>query len=173
MQQVAFILLSVISRNFTDEELALLRSMPKHEIEPHETWLAKPPFRPRHVQRRVVFRGEWTSEFGDAEFSVYVRRGLMEARDYSCGIGYRLERRGSLMLARYDGGGHEHREIVDSPHIHWLTADSLSSISIPELEATETDRFDTLESAVYCLIEDFNLSEIDIPPHIRRMFQWH
>ena len=117
--------------------------------------------------------GEWTPEFGDAEFSVYIRRGLFEAGDYSCGIGYRSERKESLMLARYDGGGHEHREIVDRPHIHWLTADSLSSTSIPELEAAVTDRFDTLGGAVYCLIEDFDLSYIHIPPHIRRMFQWH
>ena len=173
MQQVALILRLMTLWNFTEEELALLRSMPKHEAEPHEPWLAKPPTRPRHVQRTMVFRGEWTPEFGDAEFSVYVRRGLVEAGDYSCGIGYRLERKESLMLARYDGGGHEHREIVDRPHIHWLTAESLSSTSIPELEAAATDRFDNLESAVYCLIEDFNLSEIDIPPHIRRMFQWH
>ena len=173
MQQVAFILRLMTSWNFTEEELALLRSMPKQEVGPHEPWLAKPPTRPRHVQRTMVFRGQWTPEFGDAEFSVYVRRGLVEAGDYSCGIGYRSERKESLMLARYDGGGHEHREIVDRSHIHWLTAESLSSISIHELGAAATDRFDTLESAVYCLIEDFNLSYIHIPPHIRRMFQWH
>ena len=151
----------------------MLRSMPKHEAELQEPWLAKPSVRPRHVQRRVVFRGEWTPEFRDAEFSVYIRMGLIVEGDFSCGISYLATSGKSLMLARYDGGGHEHREIVDRPHIHWLTADSLSSNLIPELEAAETDRFDTLESAVYCLIEDFNLSEIDMPPHIRRMFQWH
>ena len=87
----------------------MLRSMPKHETEPHEPWLAKPPFRPRHVQR----------------------------------------------------------------NIHWLAPHSFGEVETPELEVDATDRFDTLEEAVYCLIYDFNLSDIHIPSHIRRMFQWH
>ena len=170
MQQVALILRLMTSLNFTGEELALLRSMPKHEAEPHEPWLAKPPIRPRHVQRTMVFRGEWTPEFGDAEFSVYVRRGLTAEGDFSCGIAYRVTSGESLMLARYCGWGHSHREIVRSPHIHWLTGRARAAGTTVELEAVAADRFDNLESAVLCLVEDFNLSDIHFPDRLRRMF---
>ena len=105
MQQVALILRLMTSWNFTEEELALLRSMPKHEAEPHEPWLAKPPTRPRHVQRTMVFRGEWTPEFGDAEFSVYIRRGLFEEGDFSCGISYLGGSGESLILVDIAVGG--------------------------------------------------------------------
>ena len=173
MQQVALILRLMTSWNFTDEELALLRSMPKHEAELQEPWLAKPPVRPRHVQRRMVFRGEWTPEFGDAEFSVYVRRGLVEEGDFSCGISYLGSLQKSLMLARYCGWAHKHEEIIRDPHIHWLTVRGLTAGTPVELEAAVTSRFDSLEGAVLCLVKDFNLSEIRIPDHIERMFQWH
>lgn len=170
MQQVALILLLMTSWNFTEEELALLRSMPKHEAEPYEPWLAKPPFRPRHVQRRVVFKGGWTPEFGDAEFSVYVRRGLAEEGDFSCGISYLGSLQESLMLARYCGWAHKHEEIIRNPHIHRLTVHALTVGTPVELEATATSRFDNLEGAVMCLVKDFNLSEIRIPYHTERMF---
>ena len=156
--------------NFTEEELALLRSMPKHEAEPHEPWLAKPPIRPRHVQRRLIFRGEWTPEFGDTAFSVYVRRGLAEEGDFSCGISYLGSLQESLMLARYCGWAHKHEEIVGYPHIHWLTGRALVAGAPVELEAAVTNRFDNLKDAVLCLVKDFNLSEIRIPDHIERMF---
>ena len=151
----------------------MLRSMPKHEAEPYEPWLAKPPFRPRHVQRTMVFRGEWTPEFGDAEFSVYIRMGLIVEGDFSCGISYVATGGQSLVLARYDGKNHKHGEIAYRPHIHWLTPQSFDEVETPELEVDATDRFDTLQGAVYCLIYDFNLSDIHIPSHIRRMIQWH
>ena len=147
----------------------MLRSMPKQEIEPHEPWLAKPQVRPRHVQRRAVFRGEWTPEFGDVEFAVYVRMGLIVEGDFSCGISYLATSGESLMLARYCGWRHSHREIIRSPHIHWLSNRVLLA-GTSELEAYATSRFDSLNGAILCLVEDFNLSEIYIPSHIRRMF---
>ena len=148
----------------------MLRSMPKHETEPYELWLAKPPTRPRHVQRRIVFRGEWTPEFGDTAFSVYVRRGLAEEGDFSCGISYLGSLQESLMLARYCGWAHKHEEIVGYPHIHWLTGRALVAGAPVGLDAAVTNRFDNLKDAVLCLVKDFNLSEIRIPDHIERMF---
>ena len=35
------------------------------------------------------------------------------------------------------------------------------------------DRFDNMEGAVLRLVKDFDLSEIRIPDHVERMFQWH
>ena len=158
------------SWNFTEEEIALLRSMPKHEAELQEPWLAKPSVRPRHVQRTMVFRGEWTPEFGDAEFSVYVRTGLIVEGDFSCGISYLAASGEPLMLARYCGWRHSHGEIIGRPHIHWLSRRVLLAGTPIELEASATSRFDSLNGATLCLVEDFNLSEIRIPSQIRRMF---
>ena len=88
----------------------MLRSMPKHEAEPHEPWLAKPPTRPRHVQRRIVFRGEWTPEFGDAEFSVYIRMGLIVKKgDFSCGISAMLAAQAANPWCWLDIDGKNHK----------------------------------------------------------------
>lgn len=74
------------------------------------------------------------------------------------------------MLARYCGWRHKHGAIIGRPHIHWLSSRVLLAGTPIELEAYATSRFDSLNGAILCLVEDFNLSEIHIPSHIRRMF---
>ena len=82
----------------------------------------------------------------------------MDGKDFSCGISFLPPGSGSLTLARYNGGGHRHGDIVYHPHIHQTTERAMAMGRKPEFEATKTDQFHTLEGALARLIEDFNLS---------------
>ena len=65
-----------------------------------------------------------------------------------------------LTLARYNGPGHEHGDIYYRAHIHRTIAKSIESGKRPEREATETNRYETVEGALACLIDDFNVGGI-------------
>ena len=62
-----------------------------------------------------------------------------------------------MTLARYNGPSHWHGTIPYRPHVHRASQKAISEGLKPESEATETDRFRTLEGAMSCLIDDFNL----------------
>ena len=57
VQQVALILRLMTSWNFTEEELALLRSMPKHEAEPYEPLAGKAAVPPSACPAEVGVQG--------------------------------------------------------------------------------------------------------------------
>ena len=92
---------------------------------------------------------------------------MQDEADFSCGIAHVSIDGSRLTLARYNGPGHEHGDIAYRCHIHRATAKSISSGKKPEREASETDRYETLEGASACLIDDFNVVGIsgahDVP----------
>ena len=63
-----------------------------------------------------------------------------------------------LTLARYNGPGHEHGDILYRPHIHRATEKAIASGRKPEREAEETGRYQTLDGALACLLEDFSIA---------------
>ena len=77
--------------------------------------------------------------------------------DY-CGIWYWTETGAQMVLARYNGPSHRHGSIRFKPHIHKVTEEVLAAGKRPDSEATETDRYTTLQGATDCLIEDFNVT---------------
>ena len=44
------------------------------------------------------------------------------------------------------------------PHIHRATEKAITAGKKPEGQADETDRYESLEGALACLIEDFNIA---------------
>lgn len=89
-----------------------------------------------------------------------MRQNLLDESDFSCGISY-LPRGGqSVTLARYNGPGHVHGDIVYRPHVHRATERAISAGKKPESEAQEIDRFTTLTGALACLIQDCHLRGI-------------
>ena len=62
------------------------------------------------------------------------------------------------MLARYNGPGHEHGDIAFRPHIHRATEQAIADGLRPDSHAQETDRFDSLQGALACLIVDCAVS---------------
>ena len=62
-----------------------------------------------------------------------------------------------LTLARHNGPSHEHGDIAYRPHIHRALERAILAGRKPESDATPTDRFQSLEGALACLVEDFNV----------------
>ena len=139
---------------YTDKELGELRSLPKRVTNPGARWLDKPKVSPGHQQRNFQAVGEDDNE---TRFSIYQRQNVTDASDFSCGITYLPRGSSSLTLARYNGPGHEHGDIAYHPHVHRATERAIAAGKKPESEAESTNRFETLEGALACLIEDFNL----------------
>ena len=54
--------------------------------------------------------------------------------------------------------------------LHRASERAISAGRKPESEAEETDRFETLEGALACLIEDFNVSGLTARPDEPRLF---
>ena len=139
-------------RSYTEEDLAALRAMPKRATNPQARWLDKPKAAPSHRQRSIQVQGE-----GDALFAIYQRESLQDRNDFSCGIRYYRVGATPLTLARYNGPSHMHGDIHYRTHIHRATVDAISAGRRPESEAVETDRYETLEGATACLLEDFHI----------------
>ena len=110
---------------------------------------------PVHRQRSFKAVAE---EGEEARFEIYQRQSLLDDDDFSCGIAHVSLDGSRLTLARYNGPGHEHGDIIYRPHIHRATADAIASGRKPEREAKETGRFATLEGALACLIDDYNIT---------------
>lgn len=141
-------------RLYTTAELDQFRLAPKRILNPGAHWLKKPQARPVHRQRnfRVVREGDET-----VEFQIYQRQNLNDKHDFSCGIAYLPRGSEPLTLARYNGSSHEHGGISYHPHIHRASERAIAAGRKPESDATATDRFQTLEAALTCLVEDFKV----------------
>ena len=144
-------------RLYTDEELEALRVMPKRVTNPRSQWSEKPSKAPVHRQRSFKVVGNTKEE---PRFEIYQRQSIQDDVDYSCGIVYVSLDGSRLTLARYNGPGHEHGNILYQTHIHCATARAIASGRKPEREAEKTERYETLEGALACLIEDHNVSGI-------------
>ena len=99
-------------------------------------------------------------ESGELRFRVYQRENISDRADFSCGIAFLPPGGLPLTLARYNGLSHTHGDISCWPHIHRASASAIAAGRKPEFEAQETDRYETLEGALACLIEDYNVAGI-------------
>ena len=140
---------------YTDDELAQLKAAPKRAINPGARWQAKPSDAPTHGQRNF----QVVTQTGE-RFAIYQRQNLADDADFSCGIRYCPLGAASIVLARYNGASHIHGDVVYRPHIHSATAAAILAGRKPESEASETDRYTTLEGALACLLEDYNVTEV-------------
>ncbi len=140
---------------YTTAELDQFRLAPKRIRNSRARWSEKPQARPVHRQRnfRAVGEGDRT-----AKFQIYQRQNLSDEHDFSCGILYLPHGGEPLTLARYNGPGHEHGDIAYRPHIHRASERAILAGRKPESDATATDRFQSLEVALACLVEDFRVT---------------
>ncbi len=144
-------------RLYTDDELAKLRSMPKRVTNPRARWVKKTGHRQRNFQAIA-------QEDHSKHFAVYQRQSERDLEDFSCGIAYLPQSGSRLTLARYNGSSHVHGNIAYQPHIHITTEKAIAAGRKPESEAEETDLYTTLDGAFRCLIQDFQLEGIAVPP---------
>ncbi|MCY4619795.1 MAG: hypothetical protein OXD50_14785 [Chloroflexi bacterium] len=141
---------------YSDDELAELQAVPKMVTNPGARWVSKPGHRQRNFQ---VIAGD----MDEIALAIYQRQGELDDDDFSCGIAFLPPGGTRLTLARYNGPSHIHGEIEFRPHIHHATARAIAAGKKPESEADETDRFNTLDGAFRCLLEDFHVSGV-VPP---------
>ncbi len=160
-----------MTRSYTDEELNDLGQVPKRVTNPGARWSEKPAVHPVHRQR--TFRATGTHDDEQLRFLIYQRQSLHDRLNYSCGIVYLARGGGRLTLARYNGSNHQHGDIRYQPHIHRATEAAIANGRKPEHAAEETTRYQTLEGALACLIEDFSLSGIRAKPDHPSLFNGH
>ena len=87
-------------------------------------------------------------------------QNLLDEANFSCGIRYLPLGATPIVLARYNGGSHIHGDIAYLPHIHAATAEALLAGLRPDAIASATDRYTTLEGALACLLDDYNVGGI-------------
>ena len=157
------------TRLYTDEELRGLRMLAKRVANPAARWSEKPADSPTHKQRTFKAKSS-PKEDAEARFLIYERQNLLDKADYSCGIVYVPSGGSRLVLARYNGPSHEHGDINHRPHIHRATEAAMRRGQKPESAAEETNRYETLEGALACMIDDFQLSGIRAKPDHPSLF---
>ena len=135
----------------TDAELDSLRTLPKPVSNPRAQWKEKPG----HRQRNFMAGG------GDYLFEIYMRQNTNDLRDFSCGLSVFKPDGAKLTLCRYNGSSHKHGETRFRCHIHMATSEAIRLGWKPESHAEETDRYRTLDGALFCLVNDCGVSGID------------
>ena len=138
----------------TDNELNQLRTIPKLISNPRTQWKNKPG----HRQRNFLAEGE------RYQFEIYLRQNTNDERDFSCGLKIIKPDGTALTLCRYNGGAHAHHEIQYRCHIHVATSQAILRGQKPESHADETDRYETLEGALHCLVSDCAISGLSTMP---------
>ncbi len=145
--------------DLNDQRLKEFQEMPKRVEKPGTRWVEKPG----HKQRNFKAVGT----LGDGKeviFQIYQRQNArLPERDFSCGI--LLVFPGiNLTLARYNSGHPDHIRGRMNCHIHQTCEQALRSGGRPERYAETTDRYTTLDGALYCLVQDFRIKGLPTAP---------
>ena len=96
------------------------------------------------------------------KFELFTRQNLVEGMDddFSCGLRWLAPNGESLMLCRFNGSSHPHRNKVEHRdlglvfHIHRATERYIAANQKPDGFASETDRYFTQQEALHCLLKD-------------------
>ena len=102
-------------------------------------------------------------------FEIYQRQNIQDEADFSCGIVHVALDGSRLTLARYNGSGHEHGDILYRPHVHRATEKAIASGRKPEREAEETDRstfYDDLADLLKSLIDEDKIRANYVPEEV-------
>lgn len=107
---------------------------------------------------------------GEREFKLYLRQNPKDPESYSCGLIYVAESPDqSVTLCRYNGSSHVHCNSLedDEPihfkcHIHRASERYIALGDKAEKYAETTDRYTSYEGALICILEDCNISGLDV-----------
>jgi len=134
----------------TDADLNQLREVHKKVTNPTVKWKEKPGHRQKNHK----------VESDAYIFRLYLRQNTFDSEDFSCGLSVIKPDGTPLTLARYNGPSHKHGDITYQCHIHKATQAAIEQGKKPEHHAEATNRYDTLDGALYHLREDYNISGI-------------
>ncbi|MFH1005559.1 MAG: hypothetical protein V1781_08760 [Bacteroidota bacterium] len=102
------------------------------------------------------------------EFEIYRRQNMREGMEdsFSCGINWIAPNGESLTLKRYNGPNHNHPNHLEKVkidygcHIHIAIEKYIKANRKAEGFAELTDRYNTIDGALHCLVTDCNISGI-------------
>lgn len=126
----------------------------------------------KHIERDYKVVGEGIE---DMSFSIFVRQNNMIEDDFSAGLIWNMPSGETLTLCRYNGSSHEHRNPLEETrlnrtcHIHTATQRYILKNKKAECFAEETNRYQTVEGALHCLLLDCNVSGIQSTPDEPRL----
>jgi len=145
----------------TDNKISELIAMPKRVTNP----TSRSKTKEGHEQYNYKLK---SLSDDDLEFELYTRQNLREGmeEDFSCGISWLAHNGESFALKRYNGPAHKHKNHLEGnlleykPHIHLSTEKYVRANRKSEGFAEETNRYNSLQGALHCLVIDCNISGI-------------
>lgn len=151
--------------SLTDDKIADLLNCPKRLTNPQ----ARKKNKEGHEQ--VNYRAIASDNSGH-QFEIYKRQNLREGMedDFSCGISWLAPNGETLTLKRYNGPNHDHPNHLEklrlgyTCHIHMATEKYIKANRKAEGFAMATDRYNTVEGALHCLVLDCKISGMSTTP---------
>jgi len=131
----------------TDSDIKYLINLPKQVKNPNIRWAVKPS----HRQKNYKVVGD------DYLFELYLRQGIMDVENFSCGLSVIKPDGQRLTLLRYNGSNHIHHDIQFSCHIHKATEHAINIGRKPESFAEKTEIYHTLDGALYHLVRNADI----------------
>lgn len=135
----------------TDTDIAVLINHPKRVKNPKARW----------SEARGTKQKNHIVDGGHSQFGLYLRQSTFDQRNFSCGLWVVQPDGERLTLLRYNGESHIHNEIVRQCHIHKASEEAISLGKKPEFFALQTDRYHSLDGALYCLCQDANIDGLN------------
>jgi hypothetical protein len=114
----------------------------------------------KHIEKNL----DVLSDDSRYRFTLITRQSTLIPENYSCGLLWHATLATKVMLARYNGSDHEHKNPLEgdsfsfSCHIHMATERYIAAGRKYEHYATPTKRYNCLEGAMVCLMKDFNIN---------------
>ncbi|HDL01622.1 MAG TPA: hypothetical protein ENH23_05250 [candidate division Zixibacteria bacterium] len=145
------------------------------ELINHLLETAKTVENPRARKKRDSGNERVTYILSDIEgnrFNLYLRQNYKPGMEdaFSCGLSFLLPSGETFTLIRYNGPSHNHPNRLEREklgyvcHIHRSNKRYLDETGKADGFAEATKRYSTLEGALYCLMEDCNISGLTANP---------
>ena len=149
--------------SITDEFIEELIGCRKMVINPKTRDVNKPG------HKQVNYRVKALDDSGH-KFELFTRQNLAEGMedDFSCGLRWLASNGESLILCRYNGSSHPHRNKVENRklglvfHIHRATERYIAANRKSDGFASETDKYHNLNEALHCLLKDCRIEGLTL-----------
>jgi hypothetical protein len=144
------------NENLTDEFIAVMQAMAKTVENPG----ARGSVKGCHDERNY----DVVSKDGKSRFTLLVRQSRLMPHSFSCGLRWRVPAGGEVILVRYNGSDHPHKNSIEGDkfdnafHIHLATARYAAASKRVEHFAETTTRFCDVAGALQCLLADWNIA---------------
>jgi hypothetical protein len=143
-------------QSLTDEIIKLLLTSPK-------TIKSKRPkevLKARHTEKNL----DVITDDGKHSFTLIIRQSTSISDNFTCGLLWHAAAGQKIMLTRYNGSDHPHANPLEDEsfefacHIHRATERYISIGRKPEHYAQPTTRYQNVDDALKCLMDDCNIS---------------